>query len=116
MVLRPVVLGLLLAVYGNVASLVLGTATPAGGWAGVLLSGLLLSLVLVWGRCSEHLTLTEVGLAPRRCLRSAALGLLLALGTVVPAVLFLRFPPLAGQAVEYTPLGSLSREALLWRT
>jgi hypothetical protein len=30
-------------------------------------------------------------------------------------LLFLQFPPLVGHAVEYAPLASLSREALLWR-
>src|SRR5205823_2356873 len=112
--LRAVALGLFLAAYGNVASLVLGTAAPAGGWSGVLVGVLLLGLVLTWGRWTERLTAAELGLTPR-FLRSAGVGLLVALGTALPALLFLRFPPVVGQAVEYTPLGSLSREALLWR-
>jgi membrane protease YdiL (CAAX protease family) len=76
---------------------------------------LLVGLVLIWGRWSDQLTATELGLTPRRLVRSAGVGLLVALGTAVPALLFLRFPPLVGQAVEYAPLASLSPEALLWR-
>ena len=112
---RAVILCLFLAAYGNIASLVLGTATPAGSWSGVLLGVLLVGLVLIWGRWSDQLTATELGLTPRRLVRSAGLGLLVALGAAVPALLFLRFPPLVGQAVEYAPLASLSPEALLWR-
>src|SRR4051812_25485346 len=112
---RVVALSLFLAAYGNIASLVLGTATPDGGWSGVVVGVLLLSVVLTWGRWNEQLTATELGLTQRRFLHSAGLGLLVALGAALPALLFLRFPPLVGQAVEYTPLGSLSPEALLWR-
>ena len=112
---RAVILGLFLAAYGNIASLVFGTATPAGSWSGVLLGMLLVGLVLIWGRWSDQLTATELGLTPRRLVRSAGLGLLVALGTALPALLFLRFPPLVGHAVEYAPLASLSPEALLWR-
>jgi uncharacterized protein len=114
---RAVGLGLFLAAYGNVASLVLGGAgaAPTGDWLGVAVAALLLALVLPWGCLSERLTPAELGLSRRRLVRSAGLGLLVALGTALPAVLFLRFPPGAGQALEYTPLGSLSREALLWR-
>jgi uncharacterized protein len=54
-------------------------------------------------------------LSRRGVIRSATLGLLLALGTALPGLLFLRFPPLIGQAVEYSPLAAISREALLWR-
>ena len=112
---RAVILGLFLAAYGNIVSLVLGTATPVGSWSGVLPGVLLVGLVLIWGRWSDQLTATELGLTPRRLVRSAGVGLLVALGTAVPALLFLRFPPLVGQAVEYAPLASLSPEALLWR-
>jgi tRNA pseudouridine32 synthase/23S rRNA pseudouridine746 synthase len=112
---RARALSLFLVAYGNVASLVLGTATPAGGWPGVVLGLLLLTAVLTWRRSGPPLSATELGLTRRGWRRSAALGLLLALGVAVPAVLFLRFPPLVGQPVEYAPLGSLSREALLWR-
>ena len=103
--------------YGNIDALVLGTATPAGSWSGVLLGMLLVGLVLIWGHWSDQLTAAELGLGltPRRWVRSAGLGLLVALGTALPALLFLRFPPLVGQTVEYAPLASLSREALLWR-
>ena len=112
---RAVTLCLFLAAYGNIASLVVGTATPVGSWSGVLLGVLLVGLVLIWGRWSDQLTATELGLTPRGVVRSAGLGLLVALGTAVAALLFLRFPPLVGQAVEYAPLASLSPEALLWR-
>jgi membrane protease YdiL (CAAX protease family) len=112
---RACALSLFLAAYGNVASLVLGTATPAGGWPGVVVGLLLLTIVLTWARSSPPLTASELGLTRRGLPRSVVLGLLLALGTAVPAVLFLRFPPLVGQPVEYAPLGTLSREALLWR-
>ena len=38
---RASILGLFLAAYGNIASLVLGTATPVASWSGVLLGVLL---------------------------------------------------------------------------
>jgi tRNA pseudouridine32 synthase/23S rRNA pseudouridine746 synthase len=104
------------AAYGNVVALVVGTVTPQPGWLGVPFAGLLVGLVLAWSRWVERLTLAELGLAPRHWVRSAGLGLLVALGAALPAIVFLRFPPLVGQAVEYAPVGSLSREALLWRT
>jgi uncharacterized protein len=112
---RAIALGLFLVAYGNTASLVLGATLPAGGWPGVVVGALLLGVVLGWGCWSERLTGSELGLVRRHLLRAAALGLLVALGTALPAVLFLRFPPLVGEAVEYAPLGSLSREALFWR-
>lgn len=112
---RALVLALLLATYGNLAALVLGTTMPAGSWVDFAVGALLLGLVLPWAHWGEHLTSAELGLRLRGSLRSAVLGLLLALGTGLPALLVLRFPPLVGQAVEYTPLGSLSWEALLWR-
>jgi uncharacterized protein len=112
---RAIAFGLFLVAYGNTASLVLGTSMPAGGWPGVVVGALLLGLVLGWGCWSKRLTRPELGLVRRHALRAAGLGLLVALATALPALLFLRFPPLVGQAVEYAPLASLSREALLWR-
>jgi uncharacterized protein len=112
---RTVVLALSLVAYGNTASLLLGTTMPAGGWPGVVVGALLLGLVLGWGWWSERLTRPELGLVRRHALRAAGLGLLVALATALPALLFLYFPPLVGQAVEYAPLRSLSREALLLR-
>ncbi len=112
---RALVFACFLGGYGNLESLVLGTAMPAGGWVSVMVTAALLGLVLAWARWSERLSPAELGLRPWLSLRSAGLGLLLALGTGLPALLVLRFPPLVGQAVEYTPLGSLSWQALLWR-
>ncbi len=112
---RALVFACFLAGYGNLESLVLGTALPAGGGLSVVVAATLLGLVLTWARWSERLSPAELGLRPWLSLRSAGLGLLLALGTGLPALLVLRFPPLVGQAVEYTPLGSLSWQALLWR-
>jgi uncharacterized protein len=114
---RILVLSVFLVGYGNTVAQILGSATPAGPWPGVVLGLLLLGILLAWACWIDRLTPEEIGLTPAgHLLRSAALGLVLALGAAVPAMLFLRFPPLVGQAIEYAPLGSLSREALLWRT
>jgi uncharacterized protein len=112
---QTVALGVFLAAYGNLAALVVGSATPTDQWPGVVLGVLLLGLVLAWARFSERLSAAELGLRRKGLVRSAGLGLLLALATALPGLLFLRFPPLLGQAVEYSPLTSVSREALLWR-
>jgi uncharacterized protein len=113
---RPAFLAVFLVAYGNTAALVLGSAVPPGGWPGVLVGGLLLAIVLLWGHLTDQLSAAEIGLPRRRIVRSAGLGLVVAVAVALPAMLFLHFPPLVGQAVEYAPLESLSREALLWRT
>ena len=101
--------------FGNVGSLVVGTATPDGWWPGVPLGILLTWVALAWAWRSR-LTADQLGLAPGHLLRSALLGLVIAVGVAALALLLLRFPPLLGQPVEYAPLGSLSKEAVLWRT
>ncbi len=106
---------LFLVVYGNAGSLVVGTATPDGWWPGVPLGILLTCITLVWA-WRIPLTAGQLGLASGRLLRSALLGLVVASGVGGLALLVLRFPPLMGQPVEYAPLGSLSKEAVLWRT
>jgi membrane protease YdiL (CAAX protease family) len=107
-------LSLFLAAYGNVAASIVGTAVPIG-WSGLVLAVVLLTVVLAWARFVDRLTPDELGLTRQHLLRGARLGLLVALGAAVPALLFLRFPPLVGQSIAYSPLASLSTEALLWR-
>ncbi len=114
---RPVVLaGLFLVLYGNVGSLLIGSATPAGWWPNVPLGILLGCLALLWGRWRFHISSAQLGVAPQGLARSALVGLVVATGIAVVAVLGLRFPPVVGHAVEYAPLGGLSREALVLRT
>ena len=112
---RPFVLGVFLVVYGNLAALVVGTATPATDPKGIGLSILLLVFMVAWIGFSQRLTAKELGLSRQHAVRSASLGVLVGLCAAVPALLFLRYPPLVGEALQYSPLSSLSREALLWR-
>ena len=112
--MRVLGLSLFLAVYGNVAALIVGTAVPIG-WSGLVLALVLLAAVLAWARFVDRLTPLELGLTRKHLLRGARLGLLVALAAALPSLLFLRFPPLVGQSIAYSPLASLSTEALLWR-
>jgi tRNA pseudouridine32 synthase/23S rRNA pseudouridine746 synthase len=114
MMLRTVALGVFLAAYGNSATLIAGNAVATDG-SGVGLALPLLGVMLGWARFGDRLTARELGLSWNAFIPSAGFGLLLALGAALPALLFLRFPPLVGHAVEYSPLGSLSHEALVWR-
>lgn len=103
-----------LVLYGNGASLLVGSALPAGGWLGASLGMLLAASALFFARL-QGLRYTELGLARERALASAAIGLGLALAVVGPALLFLRFPPLLGQPVSYAPLAALSSGDLVLR-
>ena len=116
LVARIFILGVSLVAYGNLGALVLGTATPVGPWPGVFLGMLLMISVVAWSCLRSRVGLEELGLATRGFLPSTGLGLLVALATALPALLFLRFPPLLGTAVEYPPLGSMPPDALLWRS
>ena len=109
------VTGVFLVAYGNLGSLLVGSATPPGWWPNVPLGILLGCLALLWG-WSSHLTSSQLGVARGRLLRSALVGMFVAIGIAVSAVLVLRFPPVLGHPVEYAPLGALSREALVRRT
>jgi uncharacterized protein len=113
-VVRTLGLSLFLAAYGNVATLIVGTAIPIG-WSGLGLSLVLLGAVLVWARFVDRLTPMELGLTGHHVVRSVRMGLLVALSAALPSLLFLRFPPLVGQSIAYSPLASLSPDALLWR-
>ena len=110
-------LGLLagfLVVYGNASSLLRENATPADPRPGLLLSVLLVAVVLVWARAAG-LRPDEIGVLGPGLLRSAGVGLLVALVAGGAALLFLRFPPLVGGPVDYTPLDVMARDALFWR-
>ena len=111
---RILIPALLLAAYGNLASIALKDATPAGGWPGVPL-GLLPAIgMLAWAR-HAGLTRRDLGLDRRGALRSGAIGLLAALAVALPAVVFLRMPPLIGAPVSYSALNTLSTDSLAWR-
>ncbi len=71
--------------------------------------------MLGWARRVAALTAQDVGLAWRGAVGSIAIGLLAGLAAALPALLVLRSPPIVGHPVTYTPLGSLSFEALMWR-
>jgi membrane protease YdiL (CAAX protease family) len=111
---RTLGLSLFLVAYGNLAAFVAGTAVPIG-WSGVPLPLVLLGLVLAWARFVDHLSPSELGLTRRRVPQSAGAGLLLAIAAAVPSLVFLRFPPLVGQSVAYSPLAALPADALVWR-
>ena len=111
---RTLGLSLFLAAYGNIAALIGGTAI-AIGWSGVGLPLLLLGLVLTWALLVDRLTPLELGLTGQHVFRSACLGLLVALVAGLASLLFLRFPPLVGQSIAYSPLASLPTDALVWR-
>jgi membrane protease YdiL (CAAX protease family) len=57
----------------------------------------------------------DLGLTRSGATRSAWIGLLTAGAMVVPALLILRFPPLVGRPVAYTPLAGLPWVELLGR-
>src|SRR5579859_4919423 len=63
---RPALLAVSLVAYGNAAAFVLGTAVPLGGWPGVVVGGLLLAIVLLWGHLTDQLSAAEIGLPRRR--------------------------------------------------
>jgi membrane protease YdiL (CAAX protease family) len=104
-----------LAVYGNGVSLALAEVSPAEGWAGVGLGVVPAAAMFVWARRMAALSMRDLGLSRRGVVRSAWIGLLVALAVAVPAVLFLNAPVLVGRPVTYAPLSSLSTESLLWR-
>ncbi len=105
---------LLLAAYGNVTSLYLKDAAPAGAWPGVPLGLAPGVCMLVWA-LRRGLTWCDLGLDRQGALRSAGVGLLVALVVALPAVVFLRMPPLVGAPVSYSALNTLSTETLAWR-
>ena len=111
---RTLGLSLFLAAYGNIAALIAGTAVPVG-WSGLALPVVLLGLALAWARSVDHLSASDLGLTPRGVFHSAGAGLLLALAAAGPSLLFLRFPPLVGHSVAYSPLATLPPDALVWR-
>ena len=113
--MRIVALGLFLAVYGNFVAAIGGNAVAVDA-SGVALALPMLGIVLGWARYAEALTASELGLTWQHLARGTGAGLVVAVGAALAAVLFLRFPPLVDHAIEYSPLGALSRDALLWRT
>ena len=113
---RLLLLSIFLVAYGNAASLALGGVATAGGFAGIAIGWLLIGISSLWAGRVARLGLAEIGLTRVGAVRSAGLGLLVALALVGPALLILKFPPIFGNAVTYTPLASLTREDLLWRT
>jgi membrane protease YdiL (CAAX protease family) len=110
------VLAALLAWYGNAASLALAGATPTGGWSGVALGVAPAAAMLAWGVFIAGLSARDFGLEWRGAVRSAGLGLGVALALGAVAVVFLHAPPIVGQPVSHAPLNSLSAQALVWRT
>ena len=113
---RVGVLGLavFLVVYGNLTSFVRGPASPEGGWLGVALGVFPAVVALVWARAFGLLP-SDLGLVWRTAPRSAALGLVVALGLALVSVVFLRLPILAAQPVAYNPLNALPLETVLLR-
>ena len=108
-------LGALLIAYGNTASLVLGVAGHNRGAVGAALGLLLVAAVLLWARRVAHLDWADLGLTGVGATHSAWIGLLVAVAMVVPSLLILRFPPLVGGPVTYTPLAGLPWGDLLGR-
>jgi uncharacterized protein len=76
---------------------------------------LLLAVALWWARASVGLSWAEIGLTGGAWKRSAALGTLSGLAVAVPLVIFLAFPFLLGQAVQYGEIQNLDVSGLAWR-
>jgi membrane protease YdiL (CAAX protease family) len=106
--------GAFLAVYGNAVSTVMAFPTPLGEATGLAVGILLTVIIVAWGR-RAGLTRADLGLGRDRLWRSALIGLLAALVTVTPALLFLRFPPILGAPVTYGPAEFISDSALARR-
>jgi membrane protease YdiL (CAAX protease family) len=106
---------MLLALYGNAASIVLAGATPADAWPGIAVGLLPAAGMVIWGRRMALLLPADLGLQRRGLVRSAALGLLVALALALPVVVFLHAPPFLGRPITHVPLNSLSAEVLVWR-
>jgi uncharacterized protein len=105
----------LLAAYGNGASVVLASAPTIGGWGNVAVGLAPAVLMLGWGRRFAALSLRECGIGRERLASSAGLGLLVALALVLPVLVVLRAPPWLGGAVSYAPLNMLPLDSVLWR-
>lgn len=106
-----------LVLWGNAASLVVGTALPAG-WTDIALGVALLALSLGWAR-AHGLTRDELGLRTATLGSGAGAGLAFALIAVAGALLVLRYPPLVGRSISYAPVvaagyGELALRSLLW--
>lgn len=111
----PVVLAVFLVVWGNVASSLLGASAilPGGSWAFVVSGALLTVIVLAIAR-RARLDPAEIGLARNGMLAGALVGgasaALVALAGV--AILRLVAPAVVGGAVDYEPLRRVAPGAL----
>jgi membrane protease YdiL (CAAX protease family) len=76
---------------------------------------LIVATTLFWAFRVAHLTRAELGLSGPELMRSAGIGLLVALIAGFAALLFLRFPPLVTGPVVYTPLADMTPGSLFWR-
>ena len=102
-----------LVVWGNAAAYLAGTAISVG-WTGPLIGTALVVISLAWAR-GQGLTLDELGLGTSGLGRGAVVGLAFALVSVAGALLVLRYPPLLGEAVSYTPLAAADAAGLALR-
>ena len=112
---RLVVASAVLVAFGNWMAWLVGTATPVGPWPGAIMGVVLSVAALFWAFCVADLSRSDLGLSGPPLLKSAAIGLLVAIGIGLLALFFLRFPPLVGGPVEYNPLADMSPVALLMR-
>ena len=84
-VLPLIAVATFLAVYGNAVSTVMAFPTPLGEGTGLAVSALLVVVVLAWAR-SAGMTWTELGFGPGNPVKSALIGLLVAVIIVTPAL------------------------------
>jgi membrane protease YdiL (CAAX protease family) len=112
---RLFLLGTWLVAYGNVAALALGRLPPAGGLTGVAIGFQLIALAAIWARWVAGVGLRDLGLGRSGAGRSGAIGLLVALAMVLPALIILKNPPILGDPVTYAPVERISPAVLLWR-
>jgi membrane protease YdiL (CAAX protease family) len=113
-VLPVVALSVFLALYGNAVSTLLALPPLLGGATGVIVGVVLTTIVVVWA-WPTGMTWNDIGLGWAGAGRSAAIGLLAAAATVLPALLILRFPPLVGEPVTYDQALAVSSTDLALR-
>jgi CAAX protease family protein len=106
---------LLLAAYGNAASMVLMNASTSGGWGNVVVGFVPAVLMLGWAWRFGGLSLPDFGVVRHRAVWSGLVGLAVAFALALPVLVVLRAPPWLGGPVSHAPLNMLALDSLLLR-
>jgi membrane protease YdiL (CAAX protease family) len=102
-------------VYGNTVALADRYLLPEAWPFPAVLGPLAVVLLLLWAMGKEKLTWQELGLGPSRSLLSGVWGFLVGLVLAGIALIFLRFPLLVSDPIQYTPLEGLEARGVLLR-